>query len=295
MADDAPPYFDALFARLEAGDPAATAAFGRHVHWGYWADPDAADGTGEDYARAAEALCQAVCDAAPVADGMRVLDVGCGFGGTIASLNERFQNLDMVGVNIDPRQLARAADTVHTANGNRVQWVEADACDLPLTGPFDVVLAVECVFHFPSRAKFLSEAARVLKPGGRLALSDFLPTPEGLPLLQSQGAGHADTLQSYGKVDFFCGDADYRRIAAEAGFRDFAGVNITPHTMPTYSFLRGTATGWQSQTTSKAYQTATKRLEIASKLDWLRYTIVSASREREKGRGGEGEKEIPVS
>ena len=165
MADDAPPYFDALFARLEAGDPAATAAFGRHVHWGYWANPGAADGTGEDYARAAEALCQAVCDAAPVADGMRVLDVGCGFGGTIASLNERFQNLDMVGVNIDPRQLARAADTVHTANGNRVQWVEADACDLPLTGPFDVVLAVECVFHFPSRAKFLSEMDRIVPWG----------------------------------------------------------------------------------------------------------------------------------
>jgi ubiquinone/menaquinone biosynthesis C-methylase UbiE len=278
--DEPPPYFDALFARLEAGDPAATAAFGRHVHWGYWENPEAADGTGEDYARAAEALCRAVCDAAPVADGMRVLDVGCGFGGTIASLNERFKNLDMVGVNIDPRQLARAADTVHMTNGNRVRWVQGDACDLPLSGPFDVVLAVECVFHFPSRAKFLSEAARVLKPGGRLALSDFLPTPEGLPLLRSQAAGHADTLASYGKVDFFCGEEEYRKLAEAAGFRDFAGRNITPHTMPTYSFLRGTATGWQSHTTSKAYQTATKRLEVASRHDMLRYTIVSATASR---------------
>ena len=110
--DVPPPYFDALFERFAAGDRAATVAFGRHVHWGYWPDPDAADGTPEDYARAAEELCRRVCDAAPVTGGMRVLDVGCGFGGTVASLNERFRDLDMVGVNIDPRQLARAAELV---------------------------------------------------------------------------------------------------------------------------------------------------------------------------------------
>lgn len=272
-----PPYFDALFARLGAGDAAATAAFGRHVHWGYWRDPDAADGTSADYARAAEELCRVVCDAAPVADGMRVLDVGCGFGGTAASLNERFRNLDVVGVNIDPRQLARAADTVRVGNGNRVKWVHGDACELPLSGPFDVVLAVECAFHFPSRAKFLTEAAHVLTPGGRIAISDFLPSPDGLPLLRSRGAGHADTLASYGTVDFFCGEDDYRALAEAAGFRDFAAVNITPHTMPTYPFLRRTATTWPSGT-SKAYQAATKRLEVASRHDLLRYTIVSATR-----------------
>ena len=36
---------------------------------------------------------------------------------------------------------------------------------------FDRVLAVECIFHFPSRLQFLKEACRVLRPGGLLALS----------------------------------------------------------------------------------------------------------------------------
>ena len=122
------PYFDVLLQRLEDGDARACAAFGRHVHWGWWPEPERADGSPEDYAAAAERMCRKVCDAAGISDGMRVLDVGCGFGGTIASLNEHFTGLDLVGVNIDARQLERAARTVRPANGNRIRWVEADAC-----------------------------------------------------------------------------------------------------------------------------------------------------------------------
>jgi hypothetical protein len=87
---EAPPYFDTLFQLLQDNDPDTLAAFGRHVHWGYWESPDSADGSAQDYARAAERLCRRVCDAADIRDGQRIVDVGCGFGGTIASLNERF-------------------------------------------------------------------------------------------------------------------------------------------------------------------------------------------------------------
>src|SRR5262249_40386438 len=131
-------------------------AFARHVHWGYWPDPAAADGSAEDYARAAERLCRRVCAAAAVRDGLRVLDVGCGFGGTLASLNERFDGLHMVGVNIDLRQLDRARLLVRPSPGNAVRFVEADALSLPFAdASFDVVLAVECIFHFGDRAAFL--------------------------------------------------------------------------------------------------------------------------------------------
>ena len=82
MSDPAssPPYFDILFARLDAGDPLTVAAFGRHVHWGYWPNPAAATGTADDYGKAAERLCEQVYGLATIRDGQEVLDVVYGNG-----------------------------------------------------------------------------------------------------------------------------------------------------------------------------------------------------------------------
>jgi cyclopropane fatty-acyl-phospholipid synthase-like methyltransferase len=274
-ASEVAPYFDVLLSRLEAGDRRATEAFGRHVHWGYWPDPDAADGTPADYAAAAERLCRRVCDAAGVCDGMRILDVGCGLGGTVASLNERFRNLDLVGVNIDPRQLERAAHTVRMGNGNRVRWVEADACRLPDLGTFDAVLAVECIFHFDSRADFFAGVARALAAGGRLALSDFVPPPEALSTLRQHDPG-ADqaTRQTYGRVNVLCPLEEYRTIAAGAGMTLTTASDLTAGTMPTYTFLRDDLRA-QPGKAVPVHAKATARLEVACRAGLLTYSVLA--------------------
>lgn len=272
-----PPYFDVLFSRFQNNDHEARLAFGRHVHWGYWDDPAAADGTAEDYARAAERLCRRVCDAGGIRDGLRVLDVGCGFGGTIASLNERFANLDMVGVNIDRRQLDRAAELVRPVHGNRVQFIEADACKLPFPAEsFDAVLAVECIFHFGSRATFFAEAQRVLRRPGTLALSDFVPTEEAVPLLQSFNAG-ADpaTKQTYGQINILCSGRSYQRLGDDAGLSLERNESISVHTLPTYPFLRKDLLAWTDQKTAKAFDRATAQLEKACRAGMLHYSILS--------------------
>jgi cyclopropane fatty-acyl-phospholipid synthase-like methyltransferase len=71
-------------------------------------NPQQATFTAEDFANAAERLSQELYSAAMIANGQTVVDVGCGFGGTIASLNEHFSDLQLTGVNIDLRQLDRA-------------------------------------------------------------------------------------------------------------------------------------------------------------------------------------------
>ena len=145
------PYFDLLLEEFGKENPEALEAFGRHVHWGYWDYPAAADGSISDFALAAERLCRRVCDAGKVGNGQRILDCGCGFGGTIASLNERFSDLQLVGLNIDDRQLDRAREQVQPQNNNQIEFIQGNACELPFEdNSFDVVLAVECIFHFPS-------------------------------------------------------------------------------------------------------------------------------------------------
>jgi SAM-dependent methyltransferase len=271
------PYFDVLLKRLDQGDARARTAFGRHVHWGWWPEPGTADGSPDDYGAAAERLCRLVCDSAGVRNSQRIVDVGCGLGGTIASLNERFSDLDMIGVNIDARQLERAARTVKPANGNRIRWVEADACALPFAEKsFDVVLAVECIFHFPSRAAFFAGAARVLSPGGRLALSDFVPPAATLPELQRFSAGRDEaTRLSYGNVDLYCPVEDYHSMAREVGLNPVDCNDISEGTLPTYAYLRADQRGWSDRATARVHEKATTRLEMACRMGLLRYTILS--------------------
>ena len=267
------PYFDLVLRQLDSKNREFELAFGRHVHWGYWPDASRADQTAEDYAKAAEALTWQVCEAARVGEGQQILDVGCGFGGTVASLNEKFTGLNLVGVNIDERQLERARRMVHARPGNQVEFKYGDACALPLPGrSFDRVLAVECIFHFPDRRRFFDEAARVLKPGGYLALSDILPAAWFAPLARL-GARSPELSALFGSCKA-CTLSGYRRLARESGLEVVHEENITGHTLPTYAFLLSLPQRMGSKVPPGGVL-ATRCLELTSRVGALRYQVLA--------------------
>jgi SAM-dependent methyltransferase len=99
------------------------------------------------------------------------------------------------------------------------------------------VLAVECVFHFASRKAFVREAARVLKPGGTLALSDFLMGTGA----QSTVAANVATLglgDWYGRSATPLTSATYERMGRGNGLEPLVDENVTLRTLPTYPAMR---------------------------------------------------------
>lgn len=144
------------------------ALWGEHLHHGYW-DSD------ETPAMAQEKLVERLATHAGIKQGARVLDVGCGLGGSALWL-ARNLGCSVLGLNISPVQVAMATEKARSDGlDGRVEFRVFDVTSLDLPGEsFDVVWVIECSEHLPDKARFISDCARVLKGGGTLALCAWL-------------------------------------------------------------------------------------------------------------------------
>lgn len=115
-----------------------------------------------------------------IADSPHVLDLGCGVGGSLAYLASRVP-MRGTGVTLSPTQAERAAARIAAAGlADRVVCLAADYTRLPASVPAaDLAFAIESFVHAPSPEAFFAECARVIRPGGRLAICDDLSRPGG--------------------------------------------------------------------------------------------------------------------
>lgn len=105
-------------------------------------------------------------------DGMQVLDLGCGPGHFLERLASAFPSAQFTATDRDPAMLD-AAKTRLAPLGGRVTFAQADAGAVPMPdGAFDIVLARLLFQHLQAPAAALAEIRRVLKPGGKVIVTD---------------------------------------------------------------------------------------------------------------------------
>ena len=114
----------------------------------------------------------------------RVLDLGCGVGGSLLGLAAALPELSGVGVTLSSVQARRASQLIAAAKlEGRMSCLEADFVALPgELAVFDVAFAFEAFVHCPDAGAFFRSVARHVRPGGRLILcDDFLAREPGTP------------------------------------------------------------------------------------------------------------------
>ncbi len=103
-----------------------------------------------------------------------VLEIGAGSGAMAAGLLGRFPGLTVVATDYDPEMVVTATRSLSSWSG-QTTVEQADATDLPYDeGRFSLVLSSAMLHHVVRWEKALSEATRVLKPGGMLVGFDLL-------------------------------------------------------------------------------------------------------------------------
>jgi cyclopropane fatty-acyl-phospholipid synthase-like methyltransferase len=155
------------------------ASIGDNLHFGYWDEPDSEISVSE----AVDRLTDIMTNKLKIEPGSHLLDLGCGVGGPGVRI-ARVTGARVTGISVSREQVRLANSLAQSAGiSKRVVFQQINAMEMSFPAQsFDAVIAIESIIHMPDRGRVLAQVSRLLRPGGRLVLTDMFeraPIPPG--------------------------------------------------------------------------------------------------------------------
>lgn len=191
---------------------------------------DAAEAAGAEGAVSASLGCGVPTAVADLHPGETVLDLGSGAGGDVLISARRVSpGGKAIGLDMTPEMLELARRNAADAGVDNVEFLEGYLEDIPLEGGTVDVIISNCVINLAAdKDVVLAEAFRVLRPGGRLAVSDVVAADD------MDDATRADLAEWTGCIAGALTEPDFRGKLERAGFSDI-DIRITHQVHPAAS------------------------------------------------------------
>jgi len=220
----------AVAAHYDRLDELYREAWGEHVHHGLWLTGD------ETVERAAVQLAERVIAAAEIEPGDAVCDVGCGYGATSRML-AREHGARVTAFTVSSGQFAEAQGAARPDDEIRFElrdWLRNDTADESQ----DAVVAIESIAHMADKAAVFGQCARVLKPGGRLVVCDWLEGEQPAPW---QRRLLLEPICREGRLPGMLTSAGYAEQARAAGLEVESSTDLTRNVSRTWRLVAARA------------------------------------------------------
>lgn len=207
--------------------------WGEHMHHGYYG----ADGKTQKERRQAQIdLIEELLTWAGITKAEKILDVGCGIGGSSLYLAEKF-GAEATGITLSPVQANRAKERSRVAQIS-ANFQVADALNMPFEdNSFDLVWSLESGEHMPDKQKFLAECYRVLKPGGTFIMATWCHRPtDQVPLTIDDRKRLAEIYRVY-CLPYVISLPEYTAIAQEIGLQDIQTADWSTAVAPFWNVV----------------------------------------------------------
>lgn len=197
---------------------------------------------GESLPEATAALTERMSQAARLAPGLTVLDVGCGTGAPACAIAKQY-GMQVVGITTSEVGVDAATSRAASAGlAEQVRFTIADGMDNGFPDEsFDRVWVLESSHLMPDRNRLIAECARVLRPGGRIALCDIIRRRE-ISILEIRGR-----LADFRLLEQVFGEARMEPLDVYRGLMTNVGLfvddveDLTALTRPTFDRWRANA------------------------------------------------------